>query len=281
MLCAVAVGGVAAAGAVLGLWPAGGRAPRPAAIPAATSPVPPRRPHRAPVSRAERLRVAEQIALARYVRLGSPIYCGGSRGRMVALTFDDGPGPYTERALSILGHAHARATFFLVGEQLRIWPFLPILALQHGVLGDHTWTHPHLTRLGAKAIRLQLALTKVAIERETHVPVRLFRPPYGARDPAVDRVSRSLGLVEVLWSIDSRDSEGARWNQIAATVERLARPGSIILLHENHGQTIRALRFAILPFLRARRFVPVTVPELLALDPPSNAAVASGLGGCY
>jgi peptidoglycan/xylan/chitin deacetylase (PgdA/CDA1 family) len=230
---------------------------------------------------AVRLRSAEQRAFFRFLRLGLPVRCGGPHGNYVALTFDDGPGPYTGHALAILRQAHARATFFLVGKELRYWPFLPIEELQIGVLGDHSWTHPYLPRLSMTAIRQQLLATRDAIENETHTPVHLFRPPYGGHDRRVDREAQALGLVDVLWSIDTRDAEGARWDQISANVRRFARPGSIILMHENRGQTIRALRFGILPFLYARHLLPVTVPELLALDPPTLAQIEAGLNGCY
>jgi peptidoglycan/xylan/chitin deacetylase (PgdA/CDA1 family) len=110
--------------------------------------------------------------------------------------------------------------------------------------------------------------------------VQLFRAPYGASDPRIARVAHEVGLLEVAWSIDTRDSEGAPWWLIAANVQRYVRGGSIVLMHENHGQTIRALKFLILPYLRAHHLVTVTVPELLALDPPTLAQLRAGPAGC-
>jgi len=156
-------------------------------------------------------------AVARLTGLGLPLFCGGPNGRAVALTFDDGPGPYTALVLRLLRRAGARATFFLVGKELARWPDMPKRELRLGALGDHTWSHLMLTLLNAGVVRRELASTKLAIERKTHAPVQLFRPPYGAHNRTVDTVARSLGLLEVLWSIDSRDSEGAPWYQIACT----------------------------------------------------------------
>jgi len=116
--------------------------------------------------------------------------------------------------------------------------------------------------------------------RLARVPVRLFRPPYGRRSAAVDRTARSLGLLEVLWSVDSRDSLGADWLGIAKNVKAGLRPGAIILLHENRGQTIRALKYRILPELRRRGLRAVSVPELLALDPPSETRLRGGQAAC-
>jgi peptidoglycan-N-acetylglucosamine deacetylase len=217
---------------------------------------------------------------ARLARLGLPLYCGGHRGRAVALTFDDGPGPYTHLVLRLLRRDHARATFFLVGRLLRDWAVLPRRELALGSLGDHTWSHVNLAGLPTAAVTSQLEDTRRAIAADAHVRVRLFRPPYGSRNAAVDRVARRLGLLDVLWNVDSFDWAGAKWTQIARNVLHHLSPGAIVLMHENRGQTIRALKFILLPALRRLRYRLVTVPQLLALDPPSRTQLIRGLKGC-
>jgi peptidoglycan/xylan/chitin deacetylase (PgdA/CDA1 family) len=156
--------------------------------------------------------------LDRLAALGRPVFCGGRRGRDVALTFDDGPGPYSTWALRILRRAHATGTFFLVGRLIVDWRQVPAQEASVAALGDHTWTHVVLTALGADGIRHELAAAKQAIGAAARVRVRLFRPPYGAYDARVLALAHSLGMVTVLWSIDTRDSEGAPWNQIIANV---------------------------------------------------------------
>jgi peptidoglycan-N-acetylglucosamine deacetylase len=163
-------------------------------------------------------------------------------------------------------------------RNLADWPRLPRAETSRAALGDHTWMHPHLPALPSRDIAAEVARTKQAIEALTGVPVVLFRPPCGAHDARVDREARALGLLEVLWSIDTRDSEGASWRRIAATVAADLRPGAIVLMHENHGQTIRALKFRILPLLRRRGYKTLTIPELVALDPPTAPELA---GHCY
>jgi peptidoglycan/xylan/chitin deacetylase (PgdA/CDA1 family) len=182
--------------------------------------------------------------------------------------------------MRILRRAGARATFFLVGRNLASSPAYPRQELALAALGDHTWTHPVLTALPQSQMAAEISRTQAAIERLVHQPVRLFRPPYGRHSAAVDAEARSLGMLEVLWSIDSRDSEGADYLGIARRVAAGVRPGSIILLHENRGQTIRALKFHILPLLEKRGLRAVSVPELLALDPPTKAQLRRGLEGC-
>ena len=219
-------------------------------------------------------------AVERFLRLGSPIYCGGLRTHYVALTFDDGPGPYTRLALRILRRAHAEATFFVVGKELRRWPGALAQEARVAAIGDHSWSHPDLLFLSNVAVAEELGSTLATVDRDTHVRVRLFRPPYGATDARIARDAARLGLLEVIWSVDTRDSEGANFAQIAANVRRFVRGGSIVLMHENRGQTIEALKFGILPYLRAHRFVAVTVPQLLALDPPTRAQLRDGETGC-
>ena len=125
-----------------------------------------------------------------------------------------------------------------------------------------------------------MARTSAGIRSYAGVVPRLFRPPYEARNAAVDAAARRNGLLEILWNVDSRDSEGANYAQIARYVLAGVSPGAIVLMHENRGQTIRALKFLILPALKRRRIHLVTVPRLLALDPPTKRERARGRLGC-
>jgi peptidoglycan/xylan/chitin deacetylase (PgdA/CDA1 family) len=227
-----------------------------------------------------RARAGEAAALRRALATGLPIYCGGHRP-YAALTFDDGPGPYTPLALRILRHAHVPATFFLVGRNIAPYGHFAVAEARAGdALANHTFTHPVLPALPSSAIDSELSRTSAAIHADTGVAPKLFRPPYGSRNPTVDATAHRLGLVEVLWNIDSADSLGANYAQIARNVIAGAKPGAIVLLHENRGQTIRALKFIILPALRHRHIRLVTVPALLALDPPSAAQQRAGPRGC-
>jgi peptidoglycan/xylan/chitin deacetylase (PgdA/CDA1 family) len=197
------------------------------------------------------------------------------------LTFDDGPGPYTPLALRILRHAHVPATFFIVGRNIAPYGRFAIAEARAGdTLANHSFTHPVLPALPSSTIDSELSHTDAVIHADTGIGPKLFRPPYGSRDATVDATAHRLGLVEVLWNIDSADSLGANYAQIARNVIAGAKPGAIVLMHENRGQTIRALKFIILPALRHRRIRLVTVPELLALDPPSAAQQRAGPRGC-
>jgi peptidoglycan/xylan/chitin deacetylase (PgdA/CDA1 family) len=217
--------------------------------------------------------------IRRLAQLGLPVYCGGRHGNEVAFTFDDGPGVYTHYAVKKLTEAHERATFFVVGRSMDGWPGWLPKEVQLGAIGDHTYTHPVLTELSPPAISSEIERTKEKIEATIGQPVHLFRPPYGARSATVDGIVKRLGLLEIMWSVDSRDSLGADWAAIIRNVEAGLYPGAIILMHENRGQTIRALT-TLLPELHRRHLRSVSLPELFATDPPSAAQVRGGEAAC-
>lgn len=217
-------------------------------------------------------RIAQDAAVARLAAMGLPIYRGGGSGRYVALTFDDGPGPYTTTALRALRGVDAHATFFLVGRNVAPWASVTRRELAAGALGDHSWSHAYLPGLSEAEARSQLLRTQSAAARASGAPIRLFRPPYGARTVAIDHAARDMGMLQVLWDIDSGDSLGATWDQMLVSVERQVHPGAIVLFHENRGQTLKTIN-RLLPWLKKHGYTMVSVPELLVLDPPSDAQV--------
>jgi peptidoglycan-N-acetylglucosamine deacetylase len=213
------------------------------------------------------------------IALGKPIYCAAPRGDEVALTFDDGPGPYTRLVLAKLHKHHVAATFFVVGRNIDLLPAAMREERETGALGDHTWTHPLLTELSPAEAESEITRTQSALEHSSGGPVFLFRPPYGGRDATIDGIARAHGLLEIMWTVDSRDSLGANYAEIEHNVIGGMKPGAIILMHENHGQTVRAL-LAIFAALRRKHLRAVSVPQLLTDDTPSTAQVRAGGEGC-
>jgi len=221
---------------------------------------------------------AQHAAIARLIRLGHPVYCGGGTKPLVALTFDDGPGPYTRHTLQLLHRSGAKGTFFLVARVVLGWPDLvdvPKREAAQGAVGDHTYTHSSLPGMSPDSLHHEISDALDVVQAATGTTVRLFRPPFGAHDAASDEMVHELGMLQVLWNVDSEDSQGATADQILATIRAQVRPGSIVLLHENRGTTRKALP-AILQTLKARGLRAVTVPELLAADPPSPEQLRTG-----
>lgn len=215
-------------------------------------------------------------AVRRFAALGRPLFCGGGNERVVALTFDDGPGPYTRDTVATLRRAGARATFFFVGKRLREGWIRPEEVLAVGAVGNHSWNHVSLAGGDGSLLSEEIDATTAALEERMSTPVTLFRPPYGARDDASAAHVADRGMIEVLWTFDSGDSAaGALARTVMKTLRREIRPGAIVLLHENRGSTHTSLG-AILELLAERRLQPVTVPELLAIDPPSERQLRAG-----
>jgi peptidoglycan/xylan/chitin deacetylase (PgdA/CDA1 family) len=249
------------------------RADAPAAT-ARTAPAP-----RAPAIAGAGVGARELLAVARLARTGRPVFCGGARGDMVALTFDDGPGPYTHYVLKRLRRNHMRATFFLNTKNLDRFGSLIARETRFGTVGDHTANHLSLVTLGDAEMRREIDGAQREIGARAGFGVMLFRPPYGAHDAAVDAHVRARRMLQVLWDVDSGDSLGAGWAQIRRHVIAALHPGAIVLLHDNRGQTVRALP-DILHAIRRRHLRAVTVPELLAGDPPTGAQLRAGRRGC-
>jgi peptidoglycan/xylan/chitin deacetylase (PgdA/CDA1 family) len=221
----------------------------------------------------------ESAALRRLIPLGKPIYCAAPRGNEVALTFDDGPGVYTRLVLAKLRKHGVRATFFVVGRNIPLLPGALREERALGAVGDHTFTHPLLTALSRAEAEQQISSTQTAVATASGAPVLLFRPPYGGRNDAIDGIARAHGMLEIMWTVDSADSLGADYAQIERNVIGGLRGGSIILMHENHGQTVRAL-LGIFAALQRKHLRTVSVPQLLADDPPSLAQVRAGGSAC-
>jgi peptidoglycan-N-acetylglucosamine deacetylase len=171
----------------------------------------------------------------------------------------------------VLERYHVPATFFAIGKMERYFSPSTVRELRDGdVVGDHTETHPAMARLSAHEQHEQLFEQLARIELLGGPRPRLFRPPYGSFSDTTLRELHALGLLMVLWSVDTGDYLQPG---VAAIVHRVlagAHPGAIFLMHDGGG--IRAQTIAALPDiirgLRTRGFRPVTVPQLLLDDPP-------------
>lgn len=161
--------------------------------------------------------------------------------RYVALTFDDGPTPATLPALlARLRAAGARATFFNQGDNAEANPELVLAQQQAGMwIGNHTYTHPHLPEVGEAAFT-EIHGTQQVLHRITGEWPALFRPPYGETNDQVRADEARLDLLEVLWTVDSRDWAGATADDIVATARAL-QPGGILLMHDWAQASIDAL----------------------------------------
>lgn len=170
----------------------------------------------------------------------------------VYLSFDDGPGQYTEQVLDILKKYGVHARFYLVGRNVLRYPqSVKRMVAEGHVVANHSFTHTDLTTLSAGEVQRELLSTQDAIRSASGVTPKNFRPPYGAQNSTVKSVVASLGLTDDLWSVDPRDWSQPGSDAITQRVLSKSGPGSVILLHVLHQQTVDALP-AIIQGLRAK-----------------------------
>jgi peptidoglycan-N-acetylglucosamine deacetylase len=230
-------------------------------------------------------RRAENAAITHTLSYTPFVRAAGTQHREVALTFDDGPGPYTPDILRVLEREHAPATFFEVGVEERYFHAATASIVARGYpIGDHTESHAPMSELKRRAQQSQLLQDSAAIGTYGAPFPRLFRPPYGMWNPATLKLLRKYRMLMVMWSVDTDDYEMPGVKVILQRTLNGVEPGAIILLHDaggNRSQTVAALPLVIRA-LHKRGYKLVTVPRLLLDNPaPRNQKVAGlvGAGG--
>jgi peptidoglycan-N-acetylglucosamine deacetylase len=179
-------------------------------------------------------------ALSPQSQIFGKVLIAGRDPNEIALTYDDGPNDdVTERLLDVLANRRVRATFFLIGRYVHQRPQI-VRAIASGchLIGNHTMTHPWLAWQSSDRIRQELTGCNAILEDIIGAPVRYFRPPHGARRPAVLNIARELGLTPVQWNIIPGDWQPIGAEEIAArTVRGISRNkrrnrASNIVLHD-------------------------------------------------
>jgi peptidoglycan-N-acetylglucosamine deacetylase len=188
----------------------------------------------------------------------------------IAMTFDDGPSAdNTPRLLEMLKQRNIKATFFLIGQNAAANPDLVrrILAEGHEI-GNHSWTHPQLSKLSDDRVTAEITKTQDAIKDASGFTPTLLRPPYGAITPRQrEWIANQFGLTIILWSVDPFDWKRPGASVITQRILSQVRPGAIVLSHDIHKQTVDAMP-ATLDGLIAKGYKFVTVSQLIAMNKP-------------
>lgn len=202
--------------------------------------------------------------------LGPTDWRGRTDTASVALTFDDGPSEDTERILEVLRAYDLKATFFMLGRQVELFPGTARRVVADGhEIGNHSYSHPIYLFRGASATRLQLERAQEIISTVAGRQPKFARPPCGVRTPAYFAAARRLGLRTVQWDVAGFDWKERTSKEIAESVLRDASAGSIILLHDadsalkrDRSATVAALPM-IIEGLQARGLNIVPLSQLL------------------
>lgn len=205
----------------------------------------------------------------------SPLFCYASNSakKVIALTFDDGPNKqYTEAVLNILKKNNINATFFVIGSNVKNQPeMLKKVFADGNLIGNHSYTHPNLSKIDSNLITKELNRTNDIIYKTIHVYPTLMRPPYGACDTHCKKIVNTLGFKEISWDylVNDWDVNKTTSEIIATSIIKHAGPSKILSMHDgggNRDKTVKALP-NIIATLKKEGYTFVTVAELLNIEP--------------
>ena len=191
-------------------------------------------------------------------------------GPFIAMTFDDGPSAkLTPELLDILAAHHIHATFFVIGKNVVDHPEILQRAVREGhEIGNHSWSHPALGKMRDDKVRAELQKTDDAIKAAIGTRPVLMRPPYGSITARQKQwIHEEFGYRTILWDVDPLDWKRPGPSVVTSRIVRETRPGSIILSHDIHPGTIKAMP-ATFDQLQEKGFKFVTVSELIAMGKP-------------
>jgi len=195
-----------------------------------------------------------------------------SHAKCVALTFDDGPSPYTDRLLQILNQNDARSTFFLIGNKVAANPAGAKRIADAGMeVANHTWEHPNMTTIPPEDIGSQISKANDAIQAATGQRPKLLRTAGGLINDNVLAAAKQQGMADINWDVIPFD-----WmndSNTAATRYMLMtqiKPGSVVLFHDTYSSTVD-LVYQFIPVLRANGYHLVTVSQLLGPREPGSS----------
>ena len=182
-------------------------------------------------------------------------------GKMVALTFDDGPSDsITNGVLDVLEEYGVKATFFVVGQNIYYGNEALTRAAKMGCeIGTHTYSHIDLPSSSSSLIREEIEDTDELIKKYTGAPSTVARAPGGALDSA------SAAIVNkpfFYWTVDTRDWESRDADSVISIVKNNTGDGSIILMHDIYESTLEAVE-TVVPWLIDEGYQLVTVTELM------------------
>lgn len=179
--------------------------------------------------------------------------------KIVALTFDDGPGPYTSRLIDILNNNKSHATFFMLGKNLPIYKDEVKKAYDNKMeIGYHSYNHKNFKRQKLETIVEEFNESNETLKSITGDTFHLIRPPYGSIN---EKIKESLDASFILWNVDTEDWRHKNTDYLKDYVLEKVKDGDIILFHDIHKSSVDAIE-KILPYFYVERYQVVTVSSL-------------------
>lgn len=195
-------------------------------------------------------------------------------GPYVALTFDDGPhASHTPRLLDILRARNVKATFYVIGKNVDLYPGIVRRTVAEGhEIGNHTYTHPKLSSLSTDRVMSEIRKTDDAIVRACGIRPKTLRPPYGALlQNQRQMIHSTFGYPTIMWSVDPLDWKRPGSSVVTSRIVSATNNGAIILVHDLHGSSVDAMPATVDALLR-KGYKFVTVSQLLAMGSSGQAS---------
>ncbi len=205
------------------------------------------------------------VTVAAYKRECGDVYRGSGAG-VIALTFDDGPDEeMTDEILAILQKYNVKATFFMIGKNVRLYPDVAARVINSGhEVGNHTFSHEYMTNSPIEAIEKEISLANDAIFGAAEYEPHFLRPPGGIYDANVISAAEKRDLIIAMWSVDTHDWCHRGSSEIASEVLSKVTDGDVILMHDyifGESHTAEALEI-IIPELLERGYEFVTLSDM-------------------
>lgn len=196
---------------------------------------------------------------------------GSSKGKCIALTFDDGPSENTNQVLDILKKYNIHATFFLIGSKVEAHQeVIKRLVSEGHQLGNHTYHHSKsMGFYPVGKLTEELESTRSVVKQLTGLNMNLYRPPFGVTTPNLAKVVSQLRLKVIGWSVRSFDTTAQSAERIIQRVLKQTKPGSVVLLHDDREKCLAILE-TIIPHLLNQHYTFATVGELFEIDAYEN-----------
>lgn len=184
--------------------------------------------------------------------------------QQVAITFDDGPTPFTLEILDLLDQYQAKASFFCIGTQVVKYPMIAKQIIERGhVIANHSMNHPNkMGFLPSGQVVAEINEANHAIETATGKKVLLYRPPFGVSNPHIAKALHDCKLKSIGWNIRSLDTLSLTEDQIFARIAKKLSPGSIILLHDTSEKTVHIVK-SLLIALKVNKLEAVNLEDFL------------------
>lgn len=185
---------------------------------------------------------------------------------VMALTFDDGPHPNTEKVLDLLKQYQMKATFFCIGKEIQKYPEIARRIIAEGhVISNHTFSHSNkMGFLSTVEVTEEITQTNEIIFRTIHHKPALFRPPFGVTNPNIAKAVQATDMHVIGWNIRSLDTKAKSSDVIMQRVVPKLEKGAIVLLHDNRTLTVETLE-QLLQHIQKKNLQSVTVPDLLKI----------------